>query len=30
MTSCPHEAREDGELQPGIEPAVVAEFVIRP
>lgn len=28
MTSCLHEAREDRELQPGIEPAVVAEFVI--
>ncbi|MFD4172411.1 MULTISPECIES: ScbR family autoregulator-binding transcription factor [Streptomyces] len=28
MTSCLHEAREDGELQPGIEPTVVAEFVI--
>lgn len=28
MTSCLHEAREEGELQPGIEPTVVAEFVI--
>lgn len=28
MSSCLHEAREDGELQPGIEPTVVAEFVI--
>ncbi|MFI5654490.1 ScbR family autoregulator-binding transcription factor [Streptomyces anulatus] len=28
MTSCLQEAREEGELQPGIEPTVVAEFVI--
>lgn len=28
MTSCLHDARVDGELQPGIEPTVVAEFVI--
>ncbi|MFI2313651.1 branched-chain amino acid aminotransferase [Streptomyces sp. CB00072] len=28
MTSCLHEAREDGELQPGIDPTVVAEFVV--
>lgn len=28
MTSCLHEAREEGELQPGVEPTVVAEFVI--
>ncbi|MFD6473754.1 ScbR family autoregulator-binding transcription factor [Streptomyces anulatus] len=28
MSSCLHEAREEGELQPGIEPTVVAEFVI--
>ncbi|MGC5535551.1 ScbR family autoregulator-binding transcription factor [Streptomyces sp. SR-10] len=28
MTSCLQGAREDGELQPGIEPTVVAEFVI--
>ncbi|MFI7285057.1 ScbR family autoregulator-binding transcription factor [Streptomyces anulatus] len=28
MSSCLDEARERGELQPGIEPAVVAEFVI--
>lgn len=28
MASCLHEAREEGELQPGIEPTVVAEFVI--
>ncbi|QYA95713.1 TetR/AcrR family transcriptional regulator [Streptomyces anulatus] len=28
MTSCLQEAREEGELQPGIEPTVIAEFVI--
>lgn len=28
MSSCLYEAREAGELQPGIEPTVVAEFVI--
>ncbi|MEU4032015.1 ScbR family autoregulator-binding transcription factor [Streptomyces anulatus] len=28
MTSCLQEAREEGELQPAIEPTVVAEFVI--
>ncbi|BFP53414.1 ScbR family autoregulator-binding transcription factor [Streptomyces sp. CMC78] len=28
MTGCLHEAREEGELQPGIDPVVVAEFVV--
>lgn len=28
MTECLREAREDGELQPGIDPSVVAEFVV--
>ncbi|MFJ6610100.1 ScbR family autoregulator-binding transcription factor [Streptomyces sp. NPDC091289] len=28
MTGCLHEARDEGELQPGIDPAVVAEFVV--
>ncbi|MFJ7414734.1 ScbR family autoregulator-binding transcription factor [Streptomyces sp. NPDC098077] len=28
MTACLHEARDAGELQPGIDPVAVAEFVI--
>ncbi|WP_367044722.1 ScbR family autoregulator-binding transcription factor [Streptomyces sp. Je 1-332] len=28
LTSCLEEARDDGELQPGIEPVLVAEFVL--
>lgn len=28
MTECLREAREEGELQPGVDPVVVAEFVV--